>query len=277
MVFAREFPATAAFASYSSSDRDRSATRPCSRERTSNVVRFISIDDSTISSLNPTFAESTSPATLPPSGITPIQEFEPVLNAEAAASFVIIGIVFTLLQLRINAVSDAARRRSTALQALRRTESLLLSSSDVGVDASDRPMEEQLLRAKNEYARALREEMDLRTIAPGVRIVAPNDPKKDEEERAAAKRYLGWDNDEFGDGFEGEAENNNTGLGGSNGGIQSNKSEAGMSNSANIILLGVASTLIVLLWTLSFDPMVADQVFTTLGGSPPEGMPLTSW
>lgn len=217
------------------------------------------------------------PEILPPPGITPIQEFEPVLNVEAAASFAIIAVVFTLLQLRINAVSNAAKRRSLALEALRKAESLQLSASDVGIEASDRPTEEQVINAKQEYENALREEMGLRTIIPGVRIVAPNDPKRDEEERAAAKRFLGWGSEEF------EDDPNENDVGGSktleqSAGVDQNSNvEGGLSNSAKLILGGVASMLIVLLWTLSFDPMTADQVFTSVGGSPPSDLPLSSW
>lgn len=138
-----------------------------------------------------------------------------------------------------------------------------------------------MTRAKKKYENALREEMDLRTIVPGVRIVAPNDPKRDEEERAAAKRFLGWGSDEFGDDEEGEGGgdiiNNNLGQENINGDIQKEGSTSGLSNSANFLLFGVASMLIVLFWTLSFDPMVADQVFTTMGGNPPSDMPLSSW
>eukprot|EP00581_Thalassiosira_minuscula_P016990 CAMPEP_0183715554 /NCGR_PEP_ID=MMETSP0737-20130205/9718_1 /TAXON_ID=385413 /ORGANISM="Thalassiosira miniscula, Strain CCMP1093" /LENGTH=285 /DNA_ID=CAMNT_0025944655 /DNA_START=109 /DNA_END=966 /DNA_ORIENTATION=+ len=241
------------------------------------VVRSMSLDDAIITT-DPSFAGSASlPTSVPPPGITPIQEFEPVLNVEAATSFAIIAIIFTLLQLRINAVSNAAKRRSSALEALRVTESLQLSASDVGVNPSDRPTEEQVVLAKKEYEMALREEMDLRTILPGVRIVAPNDPKRDEEERAAAKRFLGWGDDEFGyDPKEDATDNNALGLEGGNSDAEKNQT-TGLSNSANLILLGVASMLSVLLLTLSFDPMAADQVFTTLGGSPPSDLPLSSW
>lgn len=189
--------------------------------------------------------ETTSSVPLSPPGITPIQEFEPVLNVEAAASFAVIAIVFTLLQLRINAVGNAAQRRSSALEALRRAESLQLSSTDEGAD-------ERVTLAKKEYESALTEEMNLRTIIPGVRIVAPNDPKRDEEERAAAKRFLGWEASEFGDDDldEGNPVAKST-----------EEDNAGMSNGAKVILFGVGSMLIALLWTLSLDPM---QVFTSL-------------
>lgn len=207
------------------------------------------------------------PAQTPP-GITTIPEFEPVLNTQAAASFIIIAIVFTLLQLRINAVSNAAKRRSIAREVLRKVEALLLSDSDASTG-------EQVTRAKVEYENALKEELGLRTILPGIRIVAPNDPTRDAKERADAKRFLGWGNDEFGDDPEGEIDNKTIGMKEMiNRKVQNDDEDAGLSNISKLILAGVASVLIVLLWTLSFDPMVA---FTTLGGDPPSDIPYSSW
>ena len=243
--------------------------------RTPKLHRMVTDDTMTTSSFDPYYADTASSAittaTSPP-GITSVQEFEPVLNIEAAASFTVIAIVFTLLQLRINAVSNAAKRRSSALEALRKAESLQL--------ASDRPTEEQVLRAKNEYENALRDEMNLRMIIPGVRIVAPNDPKRDEEERANAKRFLGWGSEEFGGELEesDEISNNAPRSQQSNGQVKKTEEE-GMSNSAKAILFGVATMLIVLLWTLSSDleSMIADQIFTSAGGSPPSDLPSSSW
>mmetsp|Transcript_8606 Transcript_8606/g.19342 ORF Transcript_8606/g.19342 Transcript_8606/m.19342 type:complete len:283 (+) Transcript_8606:104-952(+) len=282
-MIAKVSPVTTAFAP-STSQRCRLATRPRDWRRriSSNAstldkhVRFMSIDDTI--TFDPSQAEAITLATSPPSGISSIPQFEPVLNTQAASSFVIIAIVFTLLQLRTNAVSNAAKRRSSALEALRKAESLQLSASDGGMNASDRPTEEQVTLAKAEYENALKEELDLRTIVPGVRIVAPNDPTSDKKERAAAKRFLGWESDDFGDDPGDDIDINSLGFEEtSNRNVQNNEKGAGLSNIAKLILFGVASMLIVLLWTLSFDPMVADQIFTTAGGNPPSDMPLTSW
>lgn len=81
----------------------------------------------------------------------------------------------------------------------------------------------------------------------GVRIVAPNDPKRDEEQRAAAKRFLGWDGNEFGDDEEELKEIENVTRG--------NSERKELSGGAQIVLFGVATILIVLLYTLSFDPL----------------------
>lgn len=189
------------------------------------------------------FEQAAMPLETSLNGITPIREFEPIVNVPAASAFVLIAVVFALLQLRINAVSTAAIRRSNALENLRRVESLQLSGDD-----SMRPNEADVAAAKDAYEWALREELNLRTIIPGVRIVAPNDPKRDEEQRAAAKRFLGWDSDQFDDDAEIKE----------SGGIQQQASSndgEGLSAGAQIMLFGVASILIVLLWAISFDPM----------------------
>ena len=174
-------------------------------------------------------------------GISPIREFEPVINVPAASAFLLIAVVFALLQLRINAVSNAAKKRSDSLDTLRKVQSLQLSD-----DSTNGPNEIDVSAAKREYEKALRQELDLRTIIPGVRIVAPNDPKRDEEQRAAAKRFLGWDAAEFGDDDQIE---DNVGL------TQDSNEQTQLSGGAQVVLFGVASILIVLLWTLSFDPM----------------------
>ena len=174
-------------------------------------------------------------------GITPIREFEPVINVPAASAFLLIAVVFAILQLRINAVSNAAKKRLDSLDTLRKVQSLQLSD-----DSMKSPDEIDVSAAKREYEKALRQELDLRTIIPGVRIVAPNDPKSDEEQRAAAKRFLGWDASEFGDDNQAEGD---SGLAGGS------AEQTQLSGGAQVVLFGVASILIVLLWTLSFDPM----------------------
>lgn len=182
--------------------------------------------------------------------VTPIQEFEPIVNVPALSSFLIISVVFGLLQLRINSVSQAAKRRSSALETLRKVESLQLSTSDV----DRRPTEVDVARAKAAYENALRDELNLRTIIPGVRIVAPNDPKRDEEERAAAKLFLGWNDkdlgiDEYDNDQSVQTKSTNS----------QQKETEGLSSSANLLLVLVGTTLIALLWALSLDPMTANQ------------------
>ena len=181
---------------------------------------------------------------------------KPIVNGPALSSFLIISIVFGLLQQRINSVSTAAKRRSEALESLRKVESLQLSVSD-----EDRPTEADVVRAKAAYESALKNELSLRTLIPGVvRIVAPNDPKREEEERAAAKRFLGWDDEDFGDLGIDENDSNLSVRTQSRDPQQ--KEAEGLSAGANVLLLLVATMLITLLWTLSLDPMTADKVLT---------------
>jgi hypothetical protein len=54
-------------------------------------------------------------------------------------------------------------------------------------------MEQRVKNALNEYEVSLKEELNLRTIIPGVRIVAPNDAARREEDISAAKQFLGLD------------------------------------------------------------------------------------
>jgi hypothetical protein len=198
------------------------------------------IDDTTTTS-------STSSLYFDPSTVVTPGVFEPVLNIEATVSFTIIAILFALLQYRINAVTNAATRRSTALVELRQAELLQLSNptSDTNV---------VITRAKNEYESALRQELRLRTILPGVRIAAPNDAARSEEDRAAAKRFLGWKNEDFGYDIDAPTiDGNNSNISS----VEEEEGKNGLSSGSKLILAGVASMLIVLLWTLSFDPMTA--------------------
>jgi hypothetical protein len=190
------------------------------------------------------------------------------------------------LQIRVIAISNAAQRRSNALVALRQAESLLLSgggliasfsdenktNTQIEKDISSHRYSTMVVAAKKEYEDALRAELSLRSIAPGVRIVAPDDPRRNEEDRAAAKRFLGWGSEEFGDANAtptSAADNERLGVdkrNRSSGNVK--RSEIGddggggnanvnfLSNGDKIILAGVASMLIILLYTLSFDPMV---------------------
>ena len=239
--------------------RCRPSTHRCTRTPAldKRVTLFSALDDSVIS-FDPSHAAAVGGAIAPSPGMDPVQSFEPVLNVQAASSFVFIAIVFAVLQLRINAVSRAAKRRTDALSALRVAESVQLSDPTAG--------RQDVVRARVEYESALREELGLRTVLPGVRIVAPNDPRRDEEERAAAKRFLGWEREDFGDDYDESGNIVNEDAGGSV--ERSDKTarleeigERGLSVGAKFILFGVASMLIVLLWTLSFDPMAASTSF----------------
>lgn len=200
----------------------------------------------------------------------PYQTFEPQVNGPALGAFAFVTVVFGLLQLRINRVQTAAERRKAALESLRVVKSLQLGADDFAaaakdvdeevVDVDTKPAgrssisEASVRAALDEYEAALREELGLRQIVPGIRIVAPGDPKSAEADLAAARQFLGLDINDAGDvvpikegavvprGIEGE------GGGGK---------EEGMSTASKAVLLAVAVLQLGLLYLLSFDPMAA--------------------
>jgi hypothetical protein len=180
------------------------------------------------------------------------QVFEPVVNLPALGSFLFIAVVFSSLILRVRAVDQAAERRKAALVDLRRVKSLELSSSD------RRPDADTVARALKEYEDALKSEEDLRTLIPGVRVVAPNQPAgSDEQDIAAARQFLGIDLDESSSASRKGAEEERKGL----------------SAGAVAILATVALSQLALLYMLSFDPM---DVYSSIGPPPPD-LPPTSW
>ncbi|EJK73803.1 hypothetical protein THAOC_04551 [Thalassiosira oceanica] len=182
------------------------------------------------------------------------RSFEPQADAGATIVFFLIAIVFTLLQLRISAIAEAATHRSAALERLRLVESRQLSNPGE-VTA------EQALSAKNEYEQALTRELDLRTVVPGVRVVAPRDPQKEEEQRAAAKRFLGWSEKDLGL-LNGEPN------------VESD-SKDGMSNGSQAVLLAVGLGLLGTFLILCVDPMTTLSAIA--GGPPPVDLPASSW
>lgn len=181
---------------------------------------------------------------------------------------------------------DASERRIEALNNLRQIKSAQLDSFDSS--SKRRPTEEQVNDAIAEYKSALEEELALRTILPGVRIVAPNDPKRNESDIAAAKQFLGLDFDakdmmwlEDNDGDDGMKKNKKLSQDKNELLLQSrrrfdgkvgedvvrddNAKENGLSDGNKAILLLIAIVQIGLLIVLSFDPMTAQNVFTLLG------------
>lgn len=248
----------------------------CSKVRVDLVEETVSVRE--LVSINPQLVEQQSifsAASL--IGESGAQVFEPVVNVPALSAFVVIAAVFTLLQIRISAVSNAAQQRSTALDALREIKSQQLSADNLG-EAGRRPSEEDVSRALSRYEEALREEADLREILPGVRVVAPNNnPEKAESDAAAARQFLGLDIE----GIENQAKQNPDAGAEAE---QSRKQELGggvakngFSNGAIAILAVVALSQLALLYLLSFDPMTANNVFTSVAGPPSVDLPLSSW
>ena len=200
----------------------------------------------------------------------PYQTFEPVVNVPALSAFAFVTVVFGLLQLRINQVQTAAERRKAALESLRVVKSLQLGADDFAAAAKDvdeevddtgtKPAgrsrgitEAATVRAAlDEYEAALREELGLRQIVPGIRIVAPGDPKSAEADLAAARQFLGLDINDAGEVVpiaEGTAVQRSTGN------ENEEEGEKGMSTASKAVLLAVAVLQLGLLYLLSFDPM----------------------
>ena len=169
------------------------------------------------------------------------QVFEPIVNVPALGSFLVIVVVFSLLQIRISQVNQAVECRKEALTKLRSIKSREISSPD------DRPSMEQLQQAVHEYEQAIANEESLRSVIPGIRIVAPNGLASSEEDIRAAKQFLGLD-------------------------LRTDLKEddvpGGFSAGAIAVLAIVGISQLALLYMLSFDPMTANQVYTTLGGDP---------
>mmetsp|Transcript_6085 Transcript_6085/g.7065 ORF Transcript_6085/g.7065 Transcript_6085/m.7065 type:complete len:281 (+) Transcript_6085:77-919(+) len=208
------------------------------------------------------------------------QTFEPQVNSPALLSTLVIAIVFGFLQLRIKNIGQAAIRRNDALKSLREIKAAQLGPAD----DPKRPSADDVRAAVADYEMALNEELSLRTIIPGVRIVAPNDPKSKEEDVAAAKQFLGRD---LKDDDRDEDQSNVVrqpdeerkrlllqsrrrfdGKTGSSS-VDKNDAEEGISNSAKAVLLLVALSQIVLLIILSVDPMTAGDTLTSIFGNSP--------
>ena len=212
------------------------------------------------------------------SGPQVYQTFEPQVNVPALSAFAFVTVVFGLLQIRINMVQSAANRRNAALDNLRQVKSLQLSADDfaAAADAADadadtncdettdrsrRVAEASVRAALDEYEAALREELSLRQIVPGVRIVAPGDPRSAEADLAAARQFLGLEINDAGELVAPVADAEDAAV------VQmssSSKKEGeegeGISTGSKAVLLAVAMLQLGLLYLLSFDPMKATDV-----------------
>lgn len=190
-----------------------------------------------------------------------------------------------------------------------------MKSEQLSLSPNDDNMDQRVQNAVKAYEVALKEELNLRTIIPGVRIVAPNDAARREQDIAAAKQFLDWDifADEMQEsgtiskstsGSDDDMSNKNTGkdrddvrnsllmqsrrrFDGQDGETETSSTssssssspdeEKSMSNGAKAVLLTVALSQIALLFLLSLDPMSANNVFTEVAGTPTESLPLSSW
>ncbi|CAB9520921.1 expressed unknown protein [Seminavis robusta] len=111
--------------------------------------------------------------------------FEPVLNVPALASFVLIMTMAFVLRQRVNSINDAAQARIAALEALRDRK-----SKELNQEATT----EEVQQAITAYQNALTAEESLRTLAPGIRLRAPNNPLLSEMDQQAARQFLSNNN-----------------------------------------------------------------------------------
>jgi len=158
------------------------------------------------------------------------QSFEPQVDTSALSAFAFVFLVFAALQYRINQVNNAAIQRKESLEMLR-----VMKSKELANDGSTTTAE--VKEAALAYKGWIEKEEKLRTLIPGVRVVAPNGPaSSSEEEVAAARQFLGIDLKE---------------------GVKEKKTQedGGMSGVSVAILALLGFTQIALLVVLSFDPM----------------------
>ena len=178
-------------------------------------------------------------------------EFEAVVNTPALGAFLFIVVVFGLLQLRINSVTSAVEKRQDALDGLRQVKAKELSSL-----GADRPSPEQLENAMALYKDAIDEEERLRTVGPGIRIVAPGVINNSPENVSAAKQFLGVDlqsTDNNDDDKEDDDDARKKGAAGS-----------GLPPMAVGVLVLVGLSQLALLYFLSFDPMATPTGFVDI-------------
>lgn len=198
------------------------------------------------------------------------ETFNPEIDSAALFTFLWITLIFSLLQLRINAIGNAAIEREEALIALRKIKTEQLDSSRAN---SIKPTQEEILAATTAYSKALEKELKLRTIMAGVKIIAPNDPNRTDNDISAAKQFLGIDLEEKLDQSYNQNPDTKKNLllrsrrrfdglddiGNANSSTQSN-----LSFGSTSVLLGISIMLIALLFVLSFDPVTGESFFTWL-------------
>lgn len=211
----------------------------------------------------------------------PIQSFEPVLNVPALSSFLLAFVLFSLLQLRINAIGNAVTERNEALKELRQITANQLSTDD---NASQ--INELVSKARDRYRDALLNETKLRTIIPGVRIVAPNRPDASDENVAAAKYFLDMnllsdDKEKVDEDLSKSWLLNSRANEKSSRKMEKEDSESdlfrGFSSFPIFIMASIVTSQILLLFVLSFDPMKSSDIFTSISGPPPSDLPFSSW
>jgi len=113
---------------------------------------------------------------------------DPILVNAGLSAVVTVIISYFFYNARVEAAEEASERREVALQDLRTARQGQFSSN-----ASEQTSTEVVEAAASAYEDALRKEMHLRQIVPGLgwRLDFPDDPVSREEDKAAARQFLG--------------------------------------------------------------------------------------
>jgi len=113
---------------------------------------------------------------------------DPILVNAGLSAVVTIIISYFFYNARVEAAEEASERREVALQDLRTARQGQFSSN-----SSEPTSTEVVEAAASAYEDALRKEMHLRQIVPGLgwRLDFPDDPVSREEDKAAARQFLG--------------------------------------------------------------------------------------
>ena len=162
---------------------------------------------------------------------TTTKMFAPVLNVPALCSFLVVFVIFSLLQWRVSEISRAATERAEALEELRAVKSKELTG-----DATT----EEVDRAVEAYRRAYGKVEDLRSVIPGVARIVPPPSVSLQDSDAAAQQFLGIEP--------------------SMSRINNSTDAPGLSGAQTALLAIVAASQIFLLVLLTMDPMSPNSV-----------------
>jgi hypothetical protein len=199
-----------------------------------------------------------------------------------------------LIHLCVLGKSSAVTRKNQALISLRKLKASQLDRSSTNNNYKNPDLENSSLKsALEEYEAALKLEMKLRTVLPGIRVIAPNDSRKNKEDIAAAQLFLGWNSTDWDTVVDVDIHNkeekspeNKTwtrqrllmqsrrrfdskvdtekDTGGDNPLQVDENHSGGMSQSSRLVLLSIAFIQIVLVVFLSLDPDVAKEILDSL-------------
>lgn len=178
------------------------------------------------------------------------------VDTNALAAFSLIFVTYSILLSRINGISKAADRRVQALENLRAVKSaqLSLSAFDSKDDGEAKTNNEQadakVSEAIADYKIALEEEEKARTVLPGIRIRAPDRPDLNDDNLAAAKRFLDVDLAEvYDDNYKVDVTEKKRK-------VAAQDNEENKLSTGKIFVIGfIIMVQLSLLYMLSFDPM----------------------